>query len=73
MIYMLNLIRNFSGQIAYIASELFNIVHQELKTKGITFRKKIRYDYAALDLKNSETLSKKVYILSNRAALFNTS
>lgn len=61
---MLNVARNFPGIIENFAAELFDIAHGELKCKGTALRKKIRTDFPSIDIKISDSISKKVVILS---------
>lgn len=61
---MLNVARNFPGIIGHFAAELFDIAHGELKCKGTALRKKIRTDFPSIDIKISDSISKKVVILS---------
>lgn len=70
--YWLTVVRNWPGVMGHFAAELFEIVHGELKCKGTAFRRKIRADFPSIDMKISENISKKVVILSNQAAVYNS-
>lgn len=44
----------------------------ELKCKGTAFRRKIKSDFPSVDIKAADALSKKVVLLSNLPAIFNS-
>jgi hypothetical protein len=67
----LTVVRNWTGIVAFSAAELFEIIHGELKVKGTAFRKRIKQNFPTIDIKNADSLSKKVVLLSNLPPLFN--
>jgi hypothetical protein len=46
-----NHIRNFPGLVGVLGSELFRIVHEELKIPGSAFRRRLRNDFMVLDIR----------------------
>ena len=52
---------------------MFEVIHNELKCKGTSFRKKLRHDYPSIDLNNDDNLAKKVVILNNGPSIYNSS
>lgn len=53
MIYYVNILRNSPGINAELASELFFIIHGELKCPGTAFRKEIKKRFVNIDIKKT--------------------
>ncbi len=39
------------GVVGELATELFDLLNKEMRVPGYAFRKKLRYDFPALDMK----------------------
>jgi hypothetical protein len=53
MIYFVNILRNSPGINSELASELFFLIHGELKCPGTAFRKELKRRFVNIDIKKS--------------------
>ena len=70
LLVLANQMRNCWGIAGEMAEQLFELLHKQLRVPGHAFRKKLRRDFPALDMKDSSFLNNEYYLVSENQDSF---